>query len=267
MQSSQSTTISRCSLVVRTTDVWTGRPAASASVRVRLQDIRTAPLRTSEGSWAFLDVNVDACEIVVESTSYLPIVRRVELASLDPGHPVVELYLQPSRLYAPPAAATGIIRRLMDGKGKPLANVEVFAYADDDGGARGRILDEEVPPGSRELRCLPGSTALMGGDALALRGKDGSVAEWFRVSPRQVDDEVHLSLDRPTAAHWKRHALLLPAAASVSDADGWVVLPFRGRVSAAGGLRVRLQEGDRTIADDWPLEQGRTAVLPDFVWP
>jgi hypothetical protein len=272
MYGSQSTAVSRCSLVVRTTDVWTGRPAAASSVRVRLKDVLTSPLRTSEGSWAFLDIKDTACDIVVESAIYMPCTLRVELSMLPPGNPVVELFLLPGRTYAPPAAATGILRRLIDGNGKPLANVEAFAYPDDDQAARGRILDEEVPPGSESLRCLPGATKLLGGDALAVRGKDGAAAEWFRVLPRDSEsadgadgaDGVELRLDRPTAGRWKRHALLLPAAAAVSDRDGWLVLPFRGRLSSSGSVRVALLHGDRVLETKWPLEEGKTTVLPDY---
>ncbi|WP_214628596.1 hypothetical protein [Paenibacillus agaridevorans] len=266
MHSSQSTTVSRCSLVIRTTDVWTGRPAAASAVRVRLEDVRATPLRTSEGSWAFLDIHGNFCTIIVESDMYLPCARQVDLSTLKQGHPVVELFLMPNRRYTPPASASGIIRRLTDGAGKPLSDVEVFAYVEDDSMARGRILDEEVAPGSTKLRCLPGATKLKNGDALAVRGKDGKGAECFRVLPTEDGEELRLELDRPTAGRWKRHTLLLPAAAAVSDRDGWVLLPFRGRVSPVGGVAVRLKHEDRTLEERWPLEQGKTNVLPDYVW-
>lgn len=264
MHGSQSTTVSRCSLVVRTTDVWTGRPAAAAAVRVRLRDILSSPLRTSEGSWAFLDVKDTVCEITVESSIYLPCTVQVDLSSLPPGNPVVELFLQPGRTYAPPAAATGIVRRITDESGRPIVDVEVFAYPDDDQSARGRILDDEVPTGSEKLRCLPGATKVLGGDALVVRGKDGAGAEWFRVLPAEAEDGIELRLDRPTAGRWKRHTLLLPAAAAVSDRDGWLVLPFRGRLSASANVRVVLRQGGHRVETQWPLEAGKTTVLPDY---
>lgn len=267
MYGAQSTTVSRCSLVVRTTDVWTGRPAAASSVRVRLKDVLSSPLRTSEGSWAFLDIKGSACDVIVESTIYMPCSLRVDLSSLTPENPVVEFFLLPGRTYSPPVAATGIVRRLMDGNGQPIANAEVFAYPDDDQAARGRILDEEVPPGSEGLRCLPGATRLLSGDALVVRGKDGAAAEWFRAATLGGEDSgdgVELRLDRPTAGRWKRHTLLLPAAAAVSDRDGWLVLPFRGRLSASANVRVVLRHGDRRLETQWPLEEGKTLVLPDY---
>ncbi|MHA6485336.1 hypothetical protein ACX1C1_25925 [Paenibacillus sp. strain BS8-2] len=265
MYDSQCTTVSRCSLVVRTTDVWTGRPAASSSVRVRLKDGFTSPLRTSEGSWAFLDLKASLCEIIVESSIYLPCTIQVNLATLHASNPVVELFMLPSRTYTPPAAATGITRRLIDGNGKPLANIQVFAYPEDDQTARGRIIDEEVPAGSEMLSCLAGTTKLLNGDALVVRGKGGAGAEWFRVSPEEDGESVRLRLDRPTSGSWRKHQLLLPGAAAVSDHDGWIVLPFRGRLSSPNHVRVVLRLGNAVSDVLWPIEEGKTTVLPEYV--
>ncbi|MDQ6422319.1 hypothetical protein RB620_23090 [Paenibacillus sp. LHD-117] len=266
MYGSESTTVSRCSLVVRTTDIWTGRPAAPSSLLVRLKGGCSAPMRTSEGSWAFLDLKSDTYEITVESAIYMSCSRKIDLSSLQANNPVVDIFLLPGKRYSPPAAATGIVRRLVDPDGKPLPNVEVVAYADDDQAARGRILDEESSMGSGILRCLPGASAPKNGDALAVRGHNGSAAEWFRVQPFEDEEGMCLRPDRPLAGLWKRNALLLPAAATVSDRDGWIVLPFRGRIAAAGEVRVRLRDGERTAESQWSLKDGQTIVLPDFVW-
>ncbi|THF77586.1 hypothetical protein [Cohnella fermenti] len=270
----QSTSVTRCSLVVRTTDIWTGRPAVPSTVRVRLKGVPAAPLRTSDRSWAFLDLPHRLCDITVESGIYLPCSQQVDLSALAPGDPVVELFLLPGRAYVPFAAAAGIVRILVDENGKPAAGVEVFAYVDDDQAARGRILDEEVLPGSKTLRCVPGATKLLSGDALAVRGKDGAPAEWFRVSPVRLSptqlstnegDGLELRLDRPALHRWSRNHLLLPAAATVSDGDGWIVLPFRGRLSAGGSVRIVLRRGGKEIEDRWPLAEGKTTVMPDYV--
>ncbi|MEK3881876.1 hypothetical protein [Paenibacillus sp. PL2-23] len=264
----ESISVSRVSLAVRTLDVWTGRPAASPLLQVRLAgDVRRRPLRSSDGTWIFMDVTSETCVVSVVSDVYLPCEREVNLASLPAGNPVIDIYLLPGRRYSAPPAATGLMRRLTDEKGGALAGVKVNAYADDERCARGRLLDEEVLPGSAELRPLPSGPALMNGDLLAIRSKENPEAEWFRVQPCELDAKPCLRLDRPLAGRWKRHALLLPGAETISDADGWIVLPFRGRMLGAGKLRVCLRNGKETVEAEWPMEEGKVLSLPPFLWP
>jgi hypothetical protein len=264
----ESTTVSRVSLVVRTLDVWTGRPAAGSMLQVRLQgNSRIRPLKTSDGGWAFMDMKSEVCEVTVDSDVYMSCSRRIDLTALPAGNPVVDIFLLPGRRYSPAALATGIVCRLTDESGKPLSGVEVVAHADDEQAARGRVMDEELPQGSTELRYLPVGSAMAGGDLLAICSKNGTAVERFRVQPFEDGGQYRLRLDRPIEGHWKRHALLFPAAAAVSDSDGWIVLPFRGRMPAAGEMRVELRDGERTAEALWPLAAGKVASLPAFVWP
>ncbi|MCR2802434.1 hypothetical protein [Paenibacillus soyae] len=261
----ESTMVSRVSLVVRTLDVWTGLPASGSALRVKLRENdRIKPLRTSDGGWAFMDLKGEACEVTVESDVYLFCSRRIDLSELPAGSPVVDLFLLPGRRYSPAASATGIVRRLTDAEGRPLSGVEVVAYADGEQAARGRILDDEVPPGSMELRYLPAGATVKSGDLIAIRDKSGTAVERFRVYPYESEGQYRLRLDRPVEGRWKRHALLSPAAAAVSDSDGWIVLPFRGRMPAEGELRVETRDGERATEALWPLAGGKLSSLPAY---
>lgn len=121
------TFVSRCSLVVRPINIWTGRPPAGSAVIVRLHESAKPPIRTSDGCYAFLDYPGRACTLTLSSPYYLPVELPLDLDSFEQPVPVIDVEMRPGRLYPPPAAATGFRFRVVDAGGSPLKSVDVNA--------------------------------------------------------------------------------------------------------------------------------------------
>ncbi|MBN2982769.1 hypothetical protein [Cohnella algarum] len=266
MAPAESTSVTRCSLVVRPIDVWTGKAAASPSVRVSLAETDRKPIRTSDGSFAFVDVEPRRCTIVIRSSTYLEFSETADLSLLPPAAPIVLACLLPNRLHPAPPAGTGLVFRITDKLGTPLAGVSVSAYVDEESAVRGRVAEEEAPKGASALRYVPGNGRFAEGDTIVLRGRDGEAAEWSKVRDCG-GNEFALSLVSPLERSWERGARLLPGVMTRSDRDGTVVLPFRGTLPAACRIRAELRYGGRTVSAVWTAEGGRVALLGPFVWP
>jgi hypothetical protein len=262
----ESFSVTRCSLVVRTIDAWTGRSVSGSDLQVYLDGIGSKPIRTSDGSFAFLDVGQPECELVILSSTYLEERLTIDLSTLPSVSPVVVVSLLPSRLYPAPPAGTGVELAVRDSSGRPLAGVSVAALVDDEGAVRGRLADDQAVAGATSLRYVPGSVRLQEGDVVALREKEGSLPEWCRI--RSADTgECRLELGAPLARAWKRGTRLLAAALTRSDRDGSVIVPFRGRLPLACEAEAQLVRDGQTVAARWPAAGGRVTRPDPLVWP
>lgn len=260
-----SLSVTRCSLVVRVIDAWTGRPVSGSGVRASLDGIGSKPIRTSDGSFAFLNVDQKTCELIISSATYLEERLPLDLSLLPASAPVVVVSLQPSRLYPPPPASAGVEVAVRDLFGRPLTGVAVAALVDAEDAVRGRLADEQAA-GSITLRYVPGAVRLQEGDVVALREREGGAAEWCRI--RTVDAaECRLKLAAPLERSWKRGARLLPAALARGDGGGTIVVPFRGSLPSACEAEARLSLNGRFIDARWPMRGGEVARPDDIVWP
>lgn len=260
----ESTFVTRCSLVLRPIDAWTGRPASGADVQVALLESPGKPIRTSDGGYAFLDLPPARFTVVIRSPIHMEWDREVDLAQLPPASPVVIASLLPNRAHAVPAAATGIAFRVTDESGRSMAGVDVTAYVDDEGAVRGRLADPETPAGAASIRYVPGSVKLLDGDAVALRDRDGGEAEWHRV--RLAEDDYALTLEEPLRRAYKRSAQLYPAAIARSDGQGYALLPFRSRLPQSCEVQAELRAGEERMAIRLRAEGGRMLELGAIVW-
>jgi hypothetical protein len=121
------TFITRCSLVVRPISLWTGRPPADSALTVRLQQSARQPIRTSDGSYAFLDIPDRRCTLMVHSPHYLPVEMPLDLDQFEPPVPIVDVELRPNRLHPLPPAASGFRFRVVDQGGAGLKGADVSA--------------------------------------------------------------------------------------------------------------------------------------------
>lgn len=266
MARAESLSVTRCSLVVRAIDAWTGRPVSGSGIQVFLDGIGSKPVRTSDGSFAFLDVGRPSCELVVSSSTYLEERVAVDWAALPAASPVVVVSLLPGRLYPVPPAGTGVELTVRDSSGKPLAGVSVAALVDDEAAVRGRLADDRAVAGATSLRYVPGAVRLQEGDVVALREREGTPAEWCRIRSADAAECV-LELSAPLTRSWKRGTRLLPAASTRSDADGTVVVPFRGRLPQSCEAEAQMVLNGRLVGARWPAGGGKVTKLPPVVWP
>lgn len=260
MGNESTTFVNRCVLVVRAVDLWTGK-APAGPIRVRINGHNRAPLRTSDGSYAFLDYAYDRCTVNVFSPDYLEYEREVELSG---GVPILTAGLMPSKVRSVPAAAAGLRFRIVDeGSGKPMKDAVVRAYIDDDRAICGRVADDLAVIGATQLSVSAATIKLMPGDAFVLRTRDGAI-EWGEVSALGDDTGgEQVALVEPLGRIWPRGERLLMAAVTRSEEDGTVTVPFRGILPAEFQVVVEVRLGDRTTTMNVTGKGGEISRISD----
>ncbi|MFC5468666.1 carboxypeptidase-like regulatory domain-containing protein [Cohnella suwonensis] len=259
MDRAERTFSTRCSFVAKPIDIWTGKAPGASSIRVSIAESAAKPIRTSDGSYAFMDVEGAECTLIIASSVYSEIRQSVALAR-DANPPVVTVALLPNSAYAPPPGASGFIAEVRDEAGRPLAGARLSAYADDEAAVRGRLAEETGSAGEPRIRVSSGNGKLRPGDGFVLRERDGGTLEWGFVADLDDDPSV-LKLDRPFANKWGRGARLLPAVRTASDGKGVAVIPFRGLLPAACPVRVRIECGELTYEGNWEATCGSVVRL------
>lgn len=263
MGNESTTFVNRCSLVVRAVDLWSGSAPAPSSIRVGIRGYNRAPLRTSDGGYAFLDYPYDVCSVTVTSTEYLDYEREMALSG---GVPILTAGLMPSRFRSAPAAASGLRFRIVGEKtGKPVKDAEIYAYVEDDRAIGGRIAEDQAVSGMPSIRVSPATIKLMPGDVFVIRGKSGA-AEWAKVSefadyPGNGED---VALETPLKRTWSRGERLLLAAVTRSETDGMVTIPFRGVLPGEFQTVVEVRLGDRRVEARFAGSGGEVRRFPDL---
>jgi hypothetical protein len=262
MTAASRTFVTRCSLVVRPFDLWTGQPPGNSALIVRLEETSRLPVRVSDGSYAFLDFPGRDCTLTIDSPFYLRMRIPIHLDSFAGQVPIVTVGLRPNRVYPPPSASSGFVFRVVDASGAPAAGANVSAYVDHDGAARSRLAEDKAAAGARRIAVAAGSGRLQPGDAFVLKSRGGAAAEWGAVADVE-DGGLALSLEQPLENHWPRGSVLLPACRTWSAADGTVVIPLRGSIPAAAEAIVEIASGGMRKEFRWRVEPGSVANQPD----
>ncbi|MDG0812953.1 carboxypeptidase-like regulatory domain-containing protein [Cohnella rhizosphaerae] len=263
--SAASTFVSRCSLVVYPIDAWTGRALAGADVVVRLEGLPHKPLRTADGGFAFMDVQAAACSLTVSAPMRLASRRDVDLTALPARSPVVVAPLLPgSRLAAPPGA-TGLALLAVGADGKPVPDLDIYAWIEEESCVRGRLADE-LPAGSDKLRCASEGGRLLPGDHFILMERGGKAKERCRAGPDTGQPGL-LSLEAPAMRDWRRGALLLPAAEARTDREGAATLALRGAYPQRFRVHAELALGKKRTRAEWTASGGTVTPQARIEWP
>jgi hypothetical protein len=261
MSRAERTFVTRCSLAVKPIDIWTGAAPSGSSIRIALAETDRRPIRTSDGSYAFLDYSGRTCTLVITSFTYLEYRREITIADDLLQPPILTVSLLPNTVYAPPSAATGLIFKVCDESGSPFPGAQVSAYVDDEGAVRGRLAEEKTAGEGNRIRISSGSCKLLPGDAFVLRERDGSAADWNMVADLQGDHSI-LVLEQPFSRMWNRGKRLLLAVKTTSDKNGTVVIPFRGHLPSICLVNVEIVANGKSFTAIWTAEGGRVIHLP-----
>lgn len=263
MDRAERTFVTRCSLAVKPFDIWTGTTPSPSSLIVSLEGFDRKPIRSSDGSYVFLDVPGERCMLRIASAAYREVREEVVLPANGGTPPIVTVSLHPGRAYVPPAAGTGAIVELRDANGLPLAGAEIMAYIDDETAVRGRLAEERSGGDGQRLKIAPGHGRLAPGDAFVLRDRDGSELEWNRMVD-WTDHPAVIMVDRPIKGAWNRGTRLLPAVRAMSDDAGTAILPFRGLLPATCRIHAEIAADGKRWRTVWQAEGGKVSRLPAF---
>ncbi|MCD9025840.1 hypothetical protein [Cohnella silvisoli] len=262
MTRAERTFITRCTLAVKPIDIWTGITPSGSSFRMSLAETDRKPIRTSDGSYAFLDYSGKTCTLVITSPTYLEYRREIVLDNVSQP-PVLTVSLLPNIVYKAPSAATGLIVKVCNESGNPLSGAQVSAYVDDEVAVRGRLAEEKTGGEGNRIRISPGNGKLLPGDAFVVREREGEATDWGKVTDLQGDPSI-LLLEQPFTRKWNRGTRLLPAVRTTSDKNGMVVIPLRGHLPAICPVHVEIVAGDRKFKAVWTAEGGRVVHLPSI---
>ncbi|MFC5406961.1 hypothetical protein [Cohnella soli] len=258
MSRAERTFTTRCSFVVKPIDIWTGQAPRASSIRVSIAESLAKPIRTTDGYYAFMDVEGGACTLIIASAFYSEVRLPV---SLEGGFPtIVTVALLPNAVYPPPPGASGFVVEVCDEEGRPLAGARLSVYADGEAAVRGRLSEESGTTGETRIRVSAGNGKLKPGDSFVIRERDGGALEWGFVADLD-DDPAALRLESPLANKWSRGARLLPAVRTSSDASGIAVIPFRGLLPAACQVRAVIECGQLTYEGTWEAVCGSVVRL------
>ncbi|QJD84393.1 hypothetical protein [Cohnella herbarum] len=261
MTRAERTFVTRCSLVVKPIDVWTGFTPGASSIRVALTETERKPIRTSDGSYAFLDYAGQTCTLVITSSTYIEYRKEIMLSEDGAVPPILTVSLLPNRTYLPPAAATGLIVQVCDESGLPLQGAQLSAYIDDESAVRGRLADDDADGECKRIRISHGVTKLSPGDSFVVKEREGTATEWNAMVDWHGDPSV-IGLERPFNRKWNRGTKLLAAVRTTSDKNGFAVIPFRGLLPSVCPVNVEIVAGDRRLAAVWKAEGGRVIQIP-----
>lgn len=110
------------SFAVWLTDEYTRRePVGDIKVMIKQGDMQA--IKNLSGYYLFTDLIAGNYDVVITSDFYFPEETTVDISSLDPKEPVVEIVLKPKPAYPFPANAT-LVRGLVKNTG-PLINAQV----------------------------------------------------------------------------------------------------------------------------------------------
>lgn len=255
--------VTRCSLAVKPIDVWTGKTPSASSIQIFLAESNRKPIRTSDGSYAFLDYPGKICTLVITSSTYMEYRTEISLNENFQSPPFLTISLLPNVVYAPPSAGTGLIFKVCDAAGSPLAGALVSAYIDDEVAVRGRLAEEKTTGEGNRIRISSGNGRLLPGDAFVLREREGPAIDWGMVTNLEGDQSI-LVLEKPFALKWNRGTKLLPAIRTTSDRNGMVVVPFRGQLPSQCPVTVAIVANGRSYSAVWTVEGGRVVHLPSI---
>lgn len=258
MNSTRETRITRCSLVVAFADIWTARTPVQGDLSVYIENSGRRPVRKSDGSYVFLDLEQKPFVLTVRSAIYLPVRLEVDPCRLESLAPVVTVPLLPTLAYPYARGATGLWTSLIDAEGRPLPDTNVVAFASDISSFRAKLV-EEHQEGSRCVRIGSLKGRAVRGETFLLQDSRGE--ELIRATGITTGGIMHL--EQPLGRSYARGASLLPAVETRSAADGTVVLPFRGSLPETFSVAVRFgEEPERTA--NWTALRGELKRLPDM---
>ncbi|MFX3632985.1 MAG: hypothetical protein ACE3L7_04575 [Candidatus Pristimantibacillus sp.] len=256
-------TVTRCSLVVTLVDVWTRKKPSAQDIQVSLAEYSSPPIRKPDGSFLFLDLQLQTCHLKIVSNIYMPQLIPIELHKLDPLSPVIVIPLLPSSSYSNPPGSTGIKFRLINSYGDPLPQALIQAYASEDSAYRGRISQETTSSDNQTLKIGSLQGKIFAGEVFLLRDK--SKEEFIRIAAVTADDRVRL--EQPITSIYNRGAVVLPAVMTYSARDGTVILPFRGMLPPLFEVRVNVTSVQSSVSESWTVRAGELLVVPELIIP
>ncbi|MFB9329096.1 hypothetical protein ACFFSY_24435 [Paenibacillus aurantiacus] len=208
----------RCSLVLRISDGFTGRPPSPSAIGVSLLGQTRKPIAKPGGLWVFTDLDGLEVTVIVASAQFIEQKLRIRLDELSSLEPVVPIALLPGPAYPLPTGTTVLEALIRDRAGNLLIDERVDADITLPQTARGRLV-AGAAAGMNEIEVMK-SGVISPGDWYRISGRD-QAASGQLVRILELRDGVRqYRTANPLLAQTTRGDLLLPHMKSATDGRG-----------------------------------------------
>lgn len=212
------------SFVVCVVDDYSGERVRNGNLLVTLAEYRKRPIRKKEGVFVFVDLDKMPYTLKVESDMYFTQTIQVDPDQLDRLNPVIYVRMKPLPSYPFNKAATLLRGRLIDKQERILREAAIRAVVKTRECAKGRILQEDVPKGSRVLTLARLNGKITEGEILSIEEKDEGQTEICRISRLYEDNSFELG--ESLKFDHGRGGFLLPVTETVPDERGETAVYF-----------------------------------------
>lgn len=244
------------SFVVCVVDDFSGERVRNGNLLITLAESRKRPIRKKEGVFVFVDLDRMTYTLRVESDIYFPQSIQVDPDQLDRLDPVIYVRLKPLPSYPFSNAATLLRGRLIDKTEKILPEAAVRAVVKTRECAKGRILQENVPKGSRVLSLARFNGKISEGETLIIDEKNAEQTEICTISRLYEDNSFGLC--DPLKFDHGRGAFLLPVTETVPDERGETVVYFFNLRVPCIEVELQISHDGRVDTKKYEIEAGST---------
>jgi len=214
----------RVSFVVCVIDDFNGERVRNGNIMITLAETPKRPLRKKEGIFVFIDLDSMVYTLMINSDIYFSQTLTVDPDKLDPRDPVIYVRLKPLPSYSFSSAATLIRGKLINKTDGILRDAAIRATVKTRECAKGRIIQDNVSQGSKELSFARLNGKVTEGETLLIEEKNMEQCEICRISRLQGDNSFELF--EPLAFDHARGIFLLPVTETMPDERGEMVIYF-----------------------------------------
>ena len=244
------------SFVVCVIDDFNGERVRNGNLLITLAESRKRPIRKKEGVFVFVDLERMTYNLRIESDRYFAQNIQVDPDQLDRLDPVIYVRLKPLPSYPFSNAATLLRGRLVDRAERILPEAAVRAVVKTRECAKGRILQENVPKGSRVLSFARLNGKISEGENLITEEKDAKQTEICKISRLYEDNSFGLC--EPLKFDHGRGTFLLPVTETVSDERGETVVYFFNMRVPCIEVELQISHDGRSDTRKYEVEAGST---------
>ncbi|WP_432666848.1 hypothetical protein R9X47_10885 [Wukongibacter baidiensis] len=226
----------KVSFALRLIDDYDLQPVSSG-VDIIINKELYRSIKKSGGYYIFTNLEEDDCEINIESEIYFKEKIEIDVSSLDPLNPLINIRLKKKPEYFSAQGATIVRFKLIDEGNKPIVGALVEAFIDTKNYYEGEL--SEACKKSEELVSIKKFySEIQPGDTFYLNAGSGDNGEFVKVVNKK--DDTKFVLNKPLLFDHSKGGKLIKAFISKTDEKGNGLIYFRGLLKKDIDIKINL---------------------------